>query len=218
MNQNRMKSSLLIITAIFTASLQASPRENGFYVGLSTACCSGASDYFETTADINASGNHVNIKEKPYRNSTIWPLELKIGYKHYNNNRLELFRRNTDIDVDDGDKGTITSKVIGINYEWGFTSLSSKNKKFLPFASLGYGWGNASTRSNQLSLKRSDSHELDLAVGVHYQLGKHFDTTLGLYHRDIILLEDGTQRNVNHVFTDGDIAATTLNAGISYHF
>jgi len=200
-------------------TVSATPRDNGFYVGLSTSCCSSATNYIETTATINANGKHLNEKKRLHSDSSIWPLELKVGYKHLNNNRFEIFRRNTDIDLKYGDEGTITSKTIGVNYEWGLNSIASLNKKILPFISLGYGWGSATSSSKHIKLKKSDSKELDFALGVHYQLSKHFDTTLGVYHRKILLLEkDNARRSISDVFTDGEVTATSINAGISYHF
>ncbi len=215
-----MKKTIIIFsTLLIVATANAAPRDNGFYIGLSTSCCSAATNYIETTADINPTGNHFDKEKSLHSSSSIWPLEIKAGFKHFNNNRLEVFRRNTDIDLKNGDEGTITSKTLGINYEWGISSLASSNKKVLPFISLGYGWGNATSTSTKIKLSKSDSIELDFALGIHYQLSKHFDTTLGVYHRKILLLEkEGTRRMDTNVFTDGEVSATTINAGISYHF
>ena len=59
--------------------------------------------------------------------------------------------------------------------------------------------------------------ELEASIGIHYQLGKHFDTTFAIQHRASILLDDIPVNSTN-IFTDGDIDSTSLNIGVSYHF
>lgn len=210
--------SFFILTGILVTNVYAMPRDNGFYVNINTPCCRGTTTYDETSSEgVDSNGTHINKTVKPYKNSIAEPVEVKIGYKHFNNNRIEVFRRNTDIVLDDGKSGTIVSKTVGLNYEWGVSSLASSNKKVMPFVAVGVGWGEASSSSEHVHLKASDSFELDAGIGVHYQLGKHVDTSLGLFRRKITLTKKGGN-NTDRVFTDGDITTTLINVGIGYHF
>ncbi len=213
------KSALIfIINSILVTNVYATPRDNGFYININTPCCRETTTYDETSSKgIGSNGTRINETVKSHKNSVAEPVEVKIGYKHLNNNRIEVFRRNTDITLEDGKSGTIVSKTIGLNYELGVGSLASSNKKVMPFISVGVGWGDASSTSENVHLKTSDSLELDAGVGVHYQLGKHVDTTLGLFRRKITLTEKAGN-NTDRVFTAGDITTTMINVGISYHF
>jgi len=206
---------IVVINLILATNVYATPRDNGFYVNINTPCCRGTTTYYETSsAGYDSNGTRINETVKSHENSVAEPIEVKIGYKHLNNNRIEVFRRNTDIILEDGKNGTIVSKTVGLNYELGINSLASSNKKVMPFVSVGVGWGDASSKSEHVHLKTSDSLELDAGVGVHYQLGKHVDTTLGLFRRKITLTGNNTER----LFTDGNITTTMINVGISYHF
>ncbi len=209
---------IVTINSVLATSVYATPRDNGFYININTPCCRGTTTYDETSSEgVSSNGTRINETVKSYKNSVAEPIEVKIGYKHFNNNRIEVFRRNTDIVLEDGKSGTIVSKTIGLNYEWGINSLASSNKKMMPFVSVGVGWGDSSSKSENVQLKTSDSLELDAGVGIHYQFGNHVDTTLGLFRRKITLTESAGN-NSDRVFTDGDITTTMLNVGISYHF
>ncbi len=211
------KSLTLGVIMASTLTIYASPRDNGVYVGLNTSVIQFSADYFEETSDISANGTLLNETETVYRNGDVGSEEIKLGYKHWNKNRVEIFRRSSEIEVGFINAPRITSKAVGINYEWGLASLASANKKVLPFISLGVASGRAKTKSTQLKIKNADVLELEASFGVHYQLSKHFDTTLGLQHKQTILLDDAPP-NSSNVFTAGDIDSTSINVGISYHF
>lgn len=214
--QTQFKLLVLLATSSATTNVLASPRDNGFYVGLNSSFLEFSADYFETSADRTSSSGHINQTTKVFRDGGVGSEEFKLGYKHFNKNRVEIFRRRSEITVGNPEE-EITSNTVGVNYEWGLASLASVNKKMLPFISLGAASGTAKINSDTIKLKEADAVELEASIGIHYQLGKHFDTTFAIQHRASILLDDIPVNSTN-IFTDGDIDSTSLNIGVSYHF
>lgn len=215
--QNLLKLLVLLTTtSTATTNAIANPRDNGIYIGINSSFLEFSADYFETSADRSAQGSLLNKTTKVFRDGGVGSQEIKLGYKHFNKNRVEIFRRSSEISAGNPEE-IITSNTVGVNYEWGLASLASANKKVLPFISIGASSGTAKSSSNRLKLKEADAVELEAAIGIHYQLSKHFDTTLGIQHRKSVFLTD-TPVDSTNLFTDGDIDSTSLNIGVSYHF
>ena len=211
------KKILFVITsALYATQAFALPSDNGFYIDADVSAVHFSADYFETTSDINNDGKQLNEETKSYRDGSVGSQTIKFGYKHLDKNRVEIFRRQTDFNIGLSE-GKITAKTIGVNYEWGLSSLRSANKKILPFITLGAATGRAKTNSDKLKIKTADIIELEAIIGIHYQLSQYFDTTLGLHHRKNVLLDDAPA-NTNAIFSSGDIKATSINIGVGYHF
>ena len=57
---------------------------------------------------------------------------IKVGYQHFDRNRVKLYFKGHQIEEKEGDFNT---KSVGLHYKWSFTSLASK--KLMPYVSLG---------------------------------------------------------------------------------
>ena len=212
----KMQISVLLSSLLLTTQTFASQSDNGFYIGADTSVVHFSADYFEDTADLNNDRKEVNSEVTSFRDGSVGSQTLKVGYKHFNKNRVEVFARQSTYNVGESEE-KIKSKTIGLNYEWGLASLRSVNKKVLPFISLGFASGTAKSTSKKLKLKSADALELEATIGLHYKIGKHFGTTLGLHHRKN-LMTDIPPANSKKIFTAADIDATSLNVGVAYHF
>jgi len=199
-----------MLIAISVATAYANPRDDGFYTGISAGVIKLGGDSYEETSISTGTSNTTTYKDVESSSLT-----LKIGYQHFKNNRVEIYRRRNDIDTD---SGKVSSDTVGINYEWGFSSLTApNNKKLLPYISFGYGKGSASTNSTRLKLVSTDASEVELGLGVHYQIGRHLDTTIGYYHRSTSL-DDNHIPTASNNFFDANATTNSIEAGVSYHF
>ena len=207
MRKNIVLKTMLV--ASLTTMMQANENfyDSGIYIGVSSGFLNfgGDSLVVETIKD-GKSTNKVT-----YQDVDNTPTEFKVGYQHFAGNRVEIYAKNNEIDTDGGD---IDVRTGGINYEFGFSSLSS-GSKLLPYLSLGVGSGEAS--SDKLKkVDDTDVIELHIGFGMHYQVNEHIYTTFAYAH-DTIFFED-IENSTNENFEISDTATNTIKVGISYHF
>jgi len=208
MRKNIVLKSILV--ASLTTMMQADENcyANGVYVGVSSAFLSFGGDSLDVET-FNKDGKRTN--KVTYQDISSFPTEFKVGYQHYAGNRVEIYVRNNEIETDGGD---IDVRTFGINYEFGFASISS-GSKLLPYISLGVGTGEAS--SDKLKkVDDTDVAEFNIGLGMHYQVNKNLYATFGYAH-DTTIFHDGKD-NDNNIIEFSSAGTNTLKLGVSYHF
>ncbi len=153
----------VILLSLLTGASYAN--SDGFYVGAEANLILLGDDSF-TLTNKDATTRTYNRVEGSHAN-------IKIGYQHFKNNRVELYYRYNNFDTNVGD---IVTKTFGINYEWAFSSLSTK--KLTPYALIGIGGGEAKSSSIK-ALDNAEVGEANFGVGIHYCLNEHIDFQAG---------------------------------------
>ena len=207
MRKNIVVKTMLL--ASLTTMIQADENcyGNGIYIGASSGFLNfGGDSLVVETVKAGKSTNKVT-----YQDVDNSPTEFKVGYQHYVGNRVEIYAKNNEIDTDGGD---IDVQTFGINYEFGFASLSS-GSKLLPYLSLGVGSGKASSDK----LKKVDDTnviEFDMGLGIHYQVNENIYAMFAYAH-DMIIFDD-VKDSTNANYEISNTATNTLKVGVSYHF
>ncbi len=170
--------SYITISTLLTSPLMASESCNtdGFYLGLDTAFINIGND----TVDIRVHDSDGNLKsKKTYKDVTSINYGFKVGYQHFNKNRVELILKNQKISTD---VGNMTGAMIGINYEWAFTSWESGN--ILPYISGGFYGGKAKFKKFDLAIndKEVDAFGVNLGLGMRYHINENIDAKIGYLH------------------------------------
>jgi len=162
-----MKNYKFLSNLIFLALLTTLSHANsdGFYVGTDASIMLFGDDDLEITYKDGTKKNHKDINSFHYN--------MKIGYQHFNNNRLEFYYRKNKLD---NSKEEIKTKTFGINYEWAFSSLATET--IIPYALIGIGGGEVSS-SNIKALDNAEVGEANLGVGIHYQFNENMDFQVG---------------------------------------
>jgi len=198
-----------ILVASLTTMMQANENcyDSGVYIGVSGGFLNfGGDSLVVETVKAGKSTNKVT-----YQDVDNTPTEFKVGYQHYTGNRVEIYAKNNEIDTDGGD---IDVRTFGINYEFGFASISS-GSKLLPYLSLGVGSGKAS--SDKLKkVDDTDVIEFNMGLGIHYQVNENIYAMFGYAHNTIIFHDVKDSNDAN--FEISDTATNTLKFGVSYHF
>ena len=204
MSQKLLKS-MVIVTLATSSYLLAESSSNGLYIGLDAAFINIGDD----TLDITTYDSNENQKSKKhYRDVTSINYGFKLGYQHFDKNRVEVVINDKKINTDVGD---ITATTFGINYEWGFTSFSSGN--VLPYLLLGVDAGQAKFNNFKLADKTVDTFGVNLGLGIRYNINENVDAKIGYIHNSTAF---GNFEN-----DKGDITAINQNKidfGFTYKF
>ena len=94
---------------------------------------------------------------------------------------MELYYQHHELDAKEGDFST---ESIGVNYEWGFSSIASD--KWIPYVCVGFGAGKTSS-SKLKSIDKADMAEGALGLGVRYQFTKNMDGQVGYKYTQIVI-------------------------------
>ena len=202
----QLLKSIAIMGLIFnTLPLNASDNSNGFYMGVDTAFINIGDD----TLDITTYDSDGNKKSKKrYKDVTSISYGLKVGYQHFDKNRIELSVKDNKISTDEGN---IKGATIGINYEWGFTSLETGH--ILPYLSIGFDGGRAELSKFKFKDKKVDMASSSLGIGIRYDVNENFDAKIGYLHKDTGFGDFENEK--------GDIQGISqdkLEFGVSYKF
>ena len=207
MRKNIILKTMLV--ASLTTMMQANENfyDSGIYIGVS----SGFLNFGGDSLVLKTVKNEKLTNKVTYSDIDNTPTEFKVGYQHFAGNRVEIYAKNNEIDTDGGD---IDVRTGGINYEFGFSSLSS-GSKLLPYLSLGVGSGEAS--SDKLKkVDDTDVIELHMGFGMHYQVSENIYAMFAYAHDTIIF--DDIKDSVNGNYEISDTATNTIKVGVSYHF
>ena len=175
MSKKILKSVAILGLILNTYSLNATDNSNGFYIGVDTAFINMGDD----TLDITTYDSDGDKKSKKhYKDVTSISYGLKVGYQHFDKNRVEVSVKDNKISTD---VGNIRGVTIGINYEWGFTSFETEN--ILPYLSIGFDGGRAELSKFKFKDKKSDMVSANLGVGIRYKVNKNVDAKIGYLHK-----------------------------------
>ena len=205
MRKKVLKLVAILGLGISTLSLSASDSSNGFYVGMDTAFINIGDDTLDITT-YDSDGNKKSKKE--YKDVTSISYGFKVGYQHFDQNRIELSMKDSKISTNVGD---IKARTIGINYEWGFTSFESGN--VLPYLSVGFDGGGAELSKFKFKDKKTDMFSANLGLGIRYSVNQNIDAKIGYLHRNI-----GFGDFENEKGDIQGIAQDKLEFGINYKF
>ena len=153
------------VTLVALLSTASYANSDGFYIGTDVNTVSIGDDDLKVT--------NKDKSEKNYKNFVSSQISFKAGYQHFKNNRVEFYYRHNKLE---GDKGDITTKTFGVNYEWAFSSIATD--KLIPYALIGIGGGKASS-SYVKAVDKAEVGEANLGLGVHYQFTQHLDMQVG---------------------------------------
>jgi len=197
MKKYTVLQTLTLMALLSTLSLA---NENGFYVGIDTTIANFGDQFLKVT--------NKDKSIKTYKDIESVHCDLKIGYQHYDGNRVELYYRNNQIDTKAGD---ITTETFGINYEWAFSSLSSQ--AVTPYLLIGIGGGKASSKKIK-AIDNAEAGEGSLGIGIHYQYNQNVDLQLG-YTATSTGFDNFDNKTVDETST---IDQDKVVLGISYKF
>ena len=201
----KLLKSMVIISLVTTSYLSAETSSNGVYIGLDTAFINIGND----TLDITTYDSDENQKSKKhYRDVTSINYGFKLGYQHFDKNRVEILINDKKINTDVGD---ITATTFGVNYEWGFTSFSSGN--VLPYLLVGVDAGQAKFNNFELADKEVDTFGVKLGLGIRYNVNENIDAKIGYIHSSTAFGDFENDK--------GDITAINqdkVDFGITYKF
>ena len=203
---NRKLLKLIVLTTLATTSyLSAETNSNGFYIGVDAAFINIGKD----TLDITVYDSNENQKsKKQYRDVTSINYGFKVGYQHFDKNRVEILINDKKINTDVGD---ITAITLGANYEWGFTSFSSEN--VLPYLLVGVDAGQAKFNNFELADKEVDTFGINFGLGIRYHVNENIDAKIGYIHSSTAFGDFEDDK--------GDITAINqdkVDFGITYKF
>ena len=202
----KILKSIAILGLIFnTLPLNATDNSNGLYIGLDAAFINIGDDTLEV-GTYDSDGNNKNTKK--YKDATSLSYDFKIGYQHYDKNRIEFTIKDKKIKTDTGD---ITANTLGINYELGFSSLESKN--VLPYVSVGLDVGRAELKNFEFSNKKVDTISAIFGLGIRYNINENVDAKIGYLHSST-----GFGDFENEKGDVQGIAQNQLDFGVSYKF
>jgi opacity protein-like surface antigen len=197
MKRYKLLQSVVLITLLSTAS-QAN--NDGFYVGVDASMISLGDDSLKIT-NKDKSTKTYNDVESSHAN-------IKVGYQHFKNNRVELYYRCNTLDTNAGE---IKTKTIGINYEWAFSSLSTE--KLTPYVLIGIGGGE--TKSSKLKeLDKAEVGEATFGLGVHYHFNENIDLQVGYNHisKGFDAFDNKTTDETSTIDSD------SITLGVAYKF
>lgn len=197
MKKYKFLQSAMLVTLITTVG-QAN--DNGFYVGANAA--------FITLGDDSMNVEHKGKTQTTYHKISSLNYGVKIGYQHFEGNRVELYFRQNNLDSKEGD---ISTQTMGINYEWAFSSFASEN--LLPYTSVGVGFGKASS-SDLKDIDDVGVGEVTFGLGAHYQYAENVDFQVGYQY-----IKTGfTGSDDKKIANDPEIGQNNIIVGMNYKF
>lgn len=129
------------------------------------------------------------------------PVILKVGYQMENRNRVEGYFKKDIIGADslsvDFDVST-----VGMNYQWGLSSLASGS--VIPYLRIGGGLGTADVTGSDVV-----AAEIDLGAGLHVGLTDNLGLSAGVYRRSMALIDEDYDSSIGFSMNGGEL-------GISY--
>ena len=158
MNSKKLLQSV-ILTSLLVTTTQAN--SDGVYIGIESSAITFGKDSLKITNKDKSSITHKEIKNTHYN--------IKIGYQHFKNNRVEVYYRNNNIDTL---LGELSQDIYGINYEWAFSCLTKNH--VTPYLLLGIGGGEVTSKKLK-NLYKSEIGEGNFGLGIHYQLNENID-------------------------------------------
>ncbi len=193
-----MKLHNLILLALLGTVNHAN--SDGLYIGVDTSIVSFEKETLKVT--------NKDKSTKTYKDVESTHCSIQVGYQHFDNNRVELYFRDRTLDTKVGD---ISSKTFGLNYEWGFSSISTE--KIMPYALIGVGAGESSS-SKLKHLDKADVIEVNFGAGIHYQFNQNIDLKVGYSHTDTAF-GDFDDKETDEM---SDIAQDSIVLGLAYKF
>ncbi|MCK5902044.1 MAG: hypothetical protein KAG28_02755 [Cocleimonas sp.] len=193
--------SLSLFTFIHaTESITTTPsnKSNDWYVGVNSSMLNSGGSV------LLSNGRKTETYDIETKDS---PILLKIGSVSDSKNRTEIYYKKDSFNTATV-KDIFKTSTVGLNYQWGITSLSSE--KILPYLRMGGGIGSASMKGDNDHLELGVV-ELDMGAGIHYKIVDNISLSAGLYRRAIILGEDKTNNSVGTGFNGVEV-------GVNYHF
>ncbi len=198
MKKYQFLNSVILVTLLSTPSHANS--EDGFYVGFDSTVANLGDESIKIT---NKDKSTKNYKEIDYDHCNI-----KVGYQHFQGNRIEFYYRHNNLNAKEGD---ITTKTYGFNYEWAFSSLGSDT--IVPYILIGIGGGKVSS-SKIKSIDKAEAGEANLGIGIHYKFNKNIDMQMGYS-----LTSTGFDKFDNKTTDDTSVIdQNQLLLGLSYKF
>jgi len=166
----KLTNTIILLTLLSTLSQANS---DGIYIGVGSSIMDVGDDSLKVENKDKTKSTYHDISG-PFHS-------IKVGYQHFDKNRVELYFRGHQMEAKEGDFNT---KSVGINYEWGFTSLASE--KLMPYVSLGLGAGEISS-SDLKAIDKADMGEIIFGIGVRYQITENIDAQLAYNHTGMII-------------------------------
>jgi len=199
MNNSKILRNAVLLTLLGTVTTYAN--SDGFYIGANASLI-----------PLGDESMTLEYKDKPkitYNDISAYNFSLKTGYQHFKGNRVELYYRQNELDTKEGD---ISTQTFGVNYEWGFSSLSSD--KLLPYASVGFGVGKASSKKLK-TVDDVDVGEINFGLGVHYQFNENIDFQVGYEHISTAFIISDNDKNAK---SEPGVGQNNVMASVSYKF
>jgi len=194
-------SNKIIALALLSTFIQADEvLPNAWYVGTYSSITNLASEEMTIENKNKSKSKYHDIKGSSH--------SIKVGYRHFDGNRVELYYKGNEFK---GDEGKFSTESLGVNYEWGFTSLSSK--KLLPYLSLGFGVGEV-TSSNIKAIDKSDIGEIIFGIGLHYTVNEDIVVQVG-YNRTGTIVDNFYDEATDDISAVGQ---DNIMLGLSYVF
>jgi len=202
-------SSLLLLSTLYGSNVDSNMErsDGGWYVGLNLGLTNFGGSLERSDGDKTYKFNE-DVDSRPFM--------LKAGYLQSNDNRLEFYYKKDNMDI----KGheVFSSSTIGIKSEWGISSLSQN--RLLPYFTLGFGVGTSS--SSQAIYDDGIVLELDIGLGIHYQVHKNIDATIGLFRRSMMNIVSGVDTGSYYYEDSEDYSSLAsvngIEIGVSYYF
>ena len=203
-----VKKKLLLSSLLFVSTLYGSDFERSdgsWFVGVNLGLTNFGGS-FEISDDERTYKFHEDVDSNPFM--------LKAGYLQNHDNRLEFYYKKDNIDINGQE--LFSTSTVGIKSEWGISSLS--NNRLLPYFSLGFGVG---ASSSTLAILDGSVIELDIGLGIHYQVHKNIDATVGFFRRSILNFVSAVDNSSYYDNTSDYLSLASVNGieiGVSYHF
>ena len=206
MNQ-KIQYGTIIMSLFGILQAQELHYQDSFYGGIDSGFLSfgGDSLHIETIV------NNKSQNRQTFSDISSAPITLNVGYQHYSGNRVEIYAKYDDIDTDGG---KISTDTYGVNYQFGFASLSDGGK-LMPYILIGAGKGSADA-SKLKKMDDTDITEINLGVGIHYQFTKAIYGSFSYMNNTMIF--DNVKDSKSTTFDVSDLTANTLHVGVEYHF
>ena len=181
-----------------TTQVPTSTKNSGFYTGLSMGLLNWGGEVILNDGTTSKTFD-VKTKDKP--------IMLKLGYVTESENRVEVYYKSDSIDVKENSTFNLyDTSTFGIDYQWGLSSLSTN--EMLPYIRVGIGVGSAKIENASADLNAVD---VDLGIGIHYQVATSTDISAGLYRRVVGISSDNSDATILS-------AMNGVEMGINYHF
>jgi len=207
MIQKIAKSGVLTLLLMGTLQAENVHYSDAFYGGIDGGFLSFGGDSLHIETVVNDKSQN----KQTFSDISGAPITLSAGYQHFNGNRIEIYAKYDDIDTDGG---TISTNTYGINYQFGFASLSDGGK-LMPYLLIGAGTGTADAKKFK-KIDNADIVEVNLGVGIHYQFSEAIYGSFSYLNNTMIF--DNVKDSKSNTLDISDLTSNTLHVGVEYHF